>query len=363
MRKLAAEFGISDVGLAKICRKNGIPLPGLGHWRLVETGHPPKQEPLPAIEPGQSDTITITPYERGPHDLPRKAELGPIPKVEVGTSREITHPLALRLKKVFQPTSKNEQGHMIPREIKGPNIRVSADTFPRVLRILDALFFAAERQGRSLVWDPAPEAKPRILVDGEGITLAVLEKFDRQAHTLTQDEIKRRKKNEYVWVPQWDYVPTGELRLWIDGLPWDLRHIRTAWADGKTRRVENCLGEALAILPHLAKALREVREDHERERLREEEERRQAEKRRAERAEYDRKAKITTQFLRGWKDSKALHKFAVAIEELAGKSSRDEQKKELLEMAKWIGTHADYVDPLTDLNWMTNQFFNRGGRT
>lgn len=54
MRKLAAEFGISDVGLAKICRKNGIPLPGLGYWRLVETGREPKRVLLPAIAPGQS---------------------------------------------------------------------------------------------------------------------------------------------------------------------------------------------------------------------------------------------------------------------------------------------------------------------
>lgn len=34
MRKLAVEFGISDVGLAKICRKNGIPLPGIGSENL-----------------------------------------------------------------------------------------------------------------------------------------------------------------------------------------------------------------------------------------------------------------------------------------------------------------------------------------
>jgi len=39
MRKLAAEYGISDVGLAKVCRKLQIPVPGLGHWAKIEWGH------------------------------------------------------------------------------------------------------------------------------------------------------------------------------------------------------------------------------------------------------------------------------------------------------------------------------------
>lgn len=30
--KLAQEIGVSDVGLAKACRKAGIPLPSRGYW-------------------------------------------------------------------------------------------------------------------------------------------------------------------------------------------------------------------------------------------------------------------------------------------------------------------------------------------
>ena len=39
LRTLAAEYGISDVGLAKVCRKLEIPLPGLGHWTKIACGH------------------------------------------------------------------------------------------------------------------------------------------------------------------------------------------------------------------------------------------------------------------------------------------------------------------------------------
>jgi hypothetical protein len=33
MRTLAPKYGLSDVGLAKICRKQRVPRPGRGYWR------------------------------------------------------------------------------------------------------------------------------------------------------------------------------------------------------------------------------------------------------------------------------------------------------------------------------------------
>jgi hypothetical protein len=50
LSKLAAEYGISDVGLAKVCRKLEIPLPGLGHWTGIAGGHTIARPPLPAME-------------------------------------------------------------------------------------------------------------------------------------------------------------------------------------------------------------------------------------------------------------------------------------------------------------------------
>ena len=43
MLKLAKEFGISDVGLAKLCKRNNIPRPGLGYWSKVQFGKPVKK--------------------------------------------------------------------------------------------------------------------------------------------------------------------------------------------------------------------------------------------------------------------------------------------------------------------------------
>ena len=42
MRTLAPQYGLSDVGLAKICKKYRIPRPGVGYWAKREAGRPVK---------------------------------------------------------------------------------------------------------------------------------------------------------------------------------------------------------------------------------------------------------------------------------------------------------------------------------
>jgi len=44
--QLAREYGISDVGLAKVCKSYEIPRPGLGYWAKREHGHRVKRERL-----------------------------------------------------------------------------------------------------------------------------------------------------------------------------------------------------------------------------------------------------------------------------------------------------------------------------
>jgi len=50
MQKLAAKYGISDVGLAKACRKLRLPLPGRGYWAKKSAGKKvPKRPALPPL--------------------------------------------------------------------------------------------------------------------------------------------------------------------------------------------------------------------------------------------------------------------------------------------------------------------------
>lgn len=64
MRTLAKEFGLSDVGLAKICAKHQIPRPEQGQWVRVRLGQTPERTPLPEMDDPQLDVVRIAPTPR-----------------------------------------------------------------------------------------------------------------------------------------------------------------------------------------------------------------------------------------------------------------------------------------------------------
>src|SRR5688572_15503030 len=46
LTELAKDLGLSDVGLAKRCRKLGVPVPGRGYWARVAAGQEPHRPQL-----------------------------------------------------------------------------------------------------------------------------------------------------------------------------------------------------------------------------------------------------------------------------------------------------------------------------
>ena len=47
---VAKKYGLSDVGLSKVCKKLNIPRPGVGYWAKKAAGKPVgKPPPLPAL--------------------------------------------------------------------------------------------------------------------------------------------------------------------------------------------------------------------------------------------------------------------------------------------------------------------------
>ena len=58
--EVAARIGISDVGLAKACRRAEIPIPARGFWAKVGAGHPLCEEPLPPSRVGIPELVRIS---------------------------------------------------------------------------------------------------------------------------------------------------------------------------------------------------------------------------------------------------------------------------------------------------------------
>lgn len=59
MVQVAKEWGLSDVGLAKACRRLQIPLPGRGHWAKTRAGKRVRRPRLPELPDGEAVEIVV----------------------------------------------------------------------------------------------------------------------------------------------------------------------------------------------------------------------------------------------------------------------------------------------------------------
>src|SRR5271157_3443180 len=58
--KLASKYGISDVGLSKICKKLKIPKPPVGYWSMIRSGEKITRPSLPKLKFGESESYSLT---------------------------------------------------------------------------------------------------------------------------------------------------------------------------------------------------------------------------------------------------------------------------------------------------------------
>jgi hypothetical protein len=99
MTELAQDFGLSDVALAKRCRKLGVPIPGRGYWARVAAGQTPRQ---PALRKRADDVMDYTaltfdaPREETPPEATR-ATTEQHPLFEKVQSLQLTYSDDLRL--------------------------------------------------------------------------------------------------------------------------------------------------------------------------------------------------------------------------------------------------------------------------
>ncbi|MCI0724764.1 MAG: hypothetical protein L0338_38245 [Acidobacteria bacterium] len=131
MQRLAKDFGLSDVGLAKLCRRHQIPVPGRGYWRRLETGNDPGRIPLPPIANPQFEVIDIVIHDK-PSKVLAKVGLGdacPLP-IAVSPNRPISHPLTKKAKEQLSKGRRDDRGLLIPyghKTIRRPLVKSTED--------------------------------------------------------------------------------------------------------------------------------------------------------------------------------------------------------------------------------------------
>lgn len=294
--KLAESYGVSNVALAKVCRKLNVPVPGRGYWAKVAAGHPVEQRPLPRTAKHQS--ATIRPVRRKPADAEVRrmptadtlARIGPIDAAPVMRP----HPLTVRTRRHFADAERRlaraakarQAGRSLPpgdwppsedhgrlqcTVAEGYPLTVSLAALDRALQILDALARALEKQGfrflraEELPRRAASNKYPGLCVvkDDERLYFRCREGYSRRERTAAELAAAERAR-EYV--TKCEYLPNGRLAIELEGDEYGLGAI---FRDAGNVRLENELGRIVAAFVEAVPRQRDrraAREAEERER-------------------------------------------------------------------------------------------------
>jgi hypothetical protein len=332
---LAEEFGLSGRGLAKLCARHKIPVPGRGFWARKEWGYEPKATPLPAsVNPDRQIAITSShpdqpPAEEPQDDQPRPEfhplvafERDPANRIVVPERVRLTHPL-IRQTQAFwnRPADAPWDAVLWPLDL-----RVSKPERKRALRIMQALLAALDERGMAI---EIKDRKTIVNVLGYQQQIHMTERQKQVPHVLSAYEQANKAKG--YWVPKKDRVYTGLLTLEIERAFWT----RNKWIDGERRKVEDCLNEVVEGL--VQASLTDAK--HAEERRQREMEWAEQERRRHEEQE---RIKQLNDWMARWRQSRELRQFLAEARE-----AREpiEEGSEAEQWFEWAQGYAKAIDP------------------
>ena len=350
MTKVAEEYGISNVALAKICKKLNIPCPWRGYWRRKETGKAVKQLPLPPNSDLTKQAVTIHRTIR-PESLEPiseettqriTAEQAPEQKIEVPDRLGKTHRLLSGQLTEWRSASVDEYGAIRSGSLRQLNIRVSTQHLSRGLRIMNTLFVALEARGHQVGIQDGYKKTLGVRINGQPVEFGLEEKFQR----IDRPADKNRRPDPWGY-RRYEYVSTGTLTLKIT--EWGADGLQKTWSDGKTSTLETCLNDFLVGLLRVEEAVKARRLKQEQE----EQVRREAERRRQE-EELKRQQELASrqkleQEAASWAKSQQLRAYLSALKDMLIAKHGDIQPGSPAD--QWLGwayQHANRLDPLAN---------------
>lgn len=318
VRDVARRYGVSDVALAKACRRLSVPLPGRGYWAKLRAGKAPPRPPLPEA--------------KGPRRVPVTGALAgtslqgedkaAVPDVKVPAALRSPHELVAAARAALEEA--RTWNGLASCASKGClDITVSKEQRQRALRIMDGLVRYLEANGGGVEVAARREysygREERIfateaLVGGERVGFALREHYGQLGLRLTSER---------------------------------LHGLRRTWSDGKRQRLDAVLGAFVVGLGRAAAQLAEIHAEDERRRLAWlEAERRRAEEAERRRLEEERIARLTGEAT-AWGRAAELRVYSRAglrlLDESGAAGEAAEARRADLE---WLLEYADRIDPL-----------------
>lgn len=347
MNRLAAQYGITGNGLAKICLRLNIPCPARGYWAKKAAGKRVVQYRLPEPDAETLLQVTITPTPPPPKttevqsEIQKQLETARADNSELVVPARLVRPHPIIAEWLAEHERKKQeakrQSDPWRRESYRPAEFTEVDR--RKHRFLDTLFKNLERLGFIIKTEQYRGVYCE--VQNERVDYQLREKQKQVRRPLTDDE-KRWYPKGTPW--KQELQPSGILIFTIK--TWLADGMRREWKDEPDKPLEDNLPEIVATLslagPFLVKK-REERAEAEKRRW-EEEHRRYLEKQR-----NDQDLKRRQKFLEFARHRDEAASVRRLLAELEAKPQPDDFIFDGLSPTEWLAWARDWLarfDPL-----------------
>lgn len=352
MRTLARRFGISDVGLAKACRRHQIPRPHRGYWQQRQHGKAVRQMALPPLKPDEKNLDICT---LGSANRRRKQaeEHGPVAE-QKRYEREHPilvpeyilrlHPLVRQIQDYCRDAKRSVSTYRGRRRASSAAVDVGPDSLPRAIRILDTLIRALEE--RDFPVAVACEADTlRVVVTARDTRIGIRLEERRKHVEIPPSKSDGTLSDRYPWQskPRKESQHTGEFALKI--VESGAKGVRKTWADGKTQHVEDCLNAFIVGLVRAVEAIQQAKAEWEEKQRRREEERGLRLEEERQRQEEARRGRRLEEEADAWAKAEQLRAYVAAVRECAERANGVEPESTLSGWLTWAEGYAEAIDP------------------
>lgn len=323
--RLAPLYGISDVALAKVCKRHKIPRPPRGYWARLAAGQKPRKTPLPKLRDGSPFHILGWNMPDEVYEVNAAIPPGVAQKPSTVTEPPPSpHELVASAQTQLAAAKADQNGLLRTDPASALEVCVSVAAMPRCLALFESLIRKWDARGGSV----------RVTADGGGRTGLVM--GEDELYVRIVEEVDASK-------PVSDLTRlTGRLSAQLHG-----PNIGRQWADRKTQRLEKIMGTLVATAADTLQREKAVRLDREcvqRQEQRVEELRAAAEQ--AHNTEFWRRQKLMEHANR-WRDAERIRGYLSAVQTaIQENKARPIDEARFREWFEWAELYANSIDPI-----------------
>ncbi len=292
MTRVAKELGISDVGLAKACRRHAVPAPPRGYWAKKAAGQKMPVTPMPAPEldtevdfrttdPAELERVSLRRAAEVKVALERSEKLNGMPALVIESQLVRPHTLVAatrrfvddipRIKKRFDSRGSNDwrsaKFEYPPREhnaryelTRKDQLAVTASLvhIDWILRFHDTFIKAIEARGFKVAYkdsgsDRDQKSRVEATLAGEVMTFSFSEGYRR---VRIEEPALSKLKKEKSWASEWQYEPSEKFTLRVVG---DVSGASREWT-GLKEKMEASLTDIVQTFVDLVPKQKELRQ-------------------------------------------------------------------------------------------------------